>query len=32
VACFHLLPQVSTQLGSALPTLALTFVLARLSR
>jgi putative hydroxymethylpyrimidine transporter CytX len=32
VACFHLLPQVSAQLGSALPTLALTFVLARLSR
>jgi hypothetical protein len=32
VATFHLLPQVSTQLGSALPTLALTFVLARLSR
>lgn len=32
VACFHLLPQVSTQFGSALPTLALTFVLARLSR
>lgn len=32
VACFHLLPQLTTQLGSALPTLALTFVLARLSR
>jgi len=32
VAVFHLLPQVSTQLGSALPTLALTFVLARLTR
>ncbi|MCL4185289.1 MAG: allantoin permease, partial [Burkholderiaceae bacterium] len=32
VATFHLLPQVSTQLGSALPTLALTFALARLSR
>jgi len=32
VAVFHLLPQVSTQLGSALPTLALTFVLARFSR
>ncbi|MFA7665681.1 MAG: cytosine permease [Burkholderiaceae bacterium] len=32
VACFHLLPQVSTQFGSALPTLALSFVLARLTR
>ncbi|HLS57238.1 MAG TPA: cytosine permease [Zeimonas sp.] len=32
VATFHLLPLVSTQLGSALPTLALTFVLARMSR
>ena len=32
VAAFHLLPQFSTQLGSALPTLALTFVLARLTR
>lgn len=32
VAMFHLLPQVSTQLGSALPTLAITFLLARLSR
>ena len=32
VAVFHLLPQFSTQLGSALPTLALTFVLARASR
>jgi len=32
VAAFHLLPLVSTQLGSALPTLALTFVLARASR
>ncbi|MBN9462568.1 MAG: cytosine permease [Burkholderiales bacterium] len=32
VAMFHLLPLVSAQWGSALPTLALTFVLARLSR
>jgi NCS1 family nucleobase:cation symporter-1 len=32
VAVFHLLPQVSTQLGSALPTLAITFMLARMSR
>ncbi len=32
VGVFHLLPQFSTQLGSALPTLALTFVLARASR
>jgi putative hydroxymethylpyrimidine transporter CytX len=32
VAAFHLLPLVSTQLGSALPTLALTYVLARASR
>ncbi len=32
VAVFHLLPQFSTQLGSALPTLALTFALARASR
>jgi len=32
VATFHLLPLVSTQLGSALPTLALAFVLARMSR
>lgn len=32
VAVFHLLPQWSTQLGSALPTLALTFVLARATR
>lgn len=32
VAMFHLLPQVSTQLGSALPTLAITFLLARMSR
>ena len=32
VAIFHLLPQFSTQLGSALPTLVITFVLARLAR
>ncbi len=32
VASFHLLPLVSTQLGAALPTLALTFLLARASR
>ncbi|MEB2350641.1 MAG: cytosine permease [Burkholderiaceae bacterium] len=32
VAIFHLLPQFSTQLGSALPTLVLTFLLARASR
>ena len=32
LATFHLLPQVSTQLGSALPTLAITFLLARFSR
>jgi hypothetical protein len=32
LATFHLLPQVSTQLGSTLPTLAITFLLARFSR
>ena len=32
VAVFHLLPQWTTELGSALPTLALTYVLARGSR
>ncbi|MFO1298916.1 MAG: cytosine permease [Burkholderiaceae bacterium] len=32
VAVFHLLPQWTTQLGSALPTLALTYVLARIGR
>jgi len=32
IACYHLLPQVAPALGSALPTLALSFVLARWSR
>ena len=32
VAVFHLLPQWTTELGSALPTLALTYVLARIGR
>lgn len=32
VACYHLFPQVVPQWGAALPTLALTFVLARLTR
>jgi NCS1 family nucleobase:cation symporter-1 len=32
VACFHLLPKLAPVLGAALPTLALTFVLARLTR
>lgn len=32
VACYHLFAQFSPQWGSALPTLALTFVLARLTR
>ncbi len=32
VALFHLLPQFSTQLGSALPTLVLTFILGRVTR
>jgi putative hydroxymethylpyrimidine transporter CytX len=32
VAMFHLLPQWTTQLGSALPTLALTYLLARVGR
>src|SRR5690606_27897209 len=32
VASFHLLPQISTQFGSALPTLTITFLLARMSR
>lgn len=32
VGAFHLLPKVAPALGAALPTLALTFVLARLSR
>ena len=32
VAVFHLLPQLSAQLGSALPTLALTYLLARSTR
>ncbi|MBX3631732.1 MAG: cytosine permease [Simplicispira sp.] len=32
IACYHLLPQVAPALGSALPTLALSFALARWSR
>ena len=32
IACYHLLKQYAPDLGSALPTLALTFVLAALSR
>ena len=32
IAFYHLLPQYSTALGSALPTLALSFVLARVTR
>jgi NCS1 family nucleobase:cation symporter-1 len=32
VACFHLLPKLTPVLGAALPTLALTFVLARATR
>ena len=32
VACYHLFAQFSSQWGSALPTLVLTFVLARLTR
>ncbi len=32
VALFHLLPRLAPELGSALPTLAATFVLARLTR
>ena len=32
VACYHLFAQLSPQWGAALPTLALTFVLARLTR
>ncbi len=32
VATFHLLPKVAPALGAALPTLALTFALARLTR
>ena len=32
VACYHLFAQLSPQWGSALPTLALTFMLARLTR
>jgi NCS1 family nucleobase:cation symporter-1 len=32
VAMFHLLPHVSTQFGSALPTLTISFLLARMSR
>jgi NCS1 family nucleobase:cation symporter-1 len=32
VACYHLLAQLAPHWGSALPTLALTFVLARLTR
>lgn len=32
VALFHLLPRVAPELGSALPTLAATFVAARLTR
>lgn len=32
IACYHVLAQWAPQWGSALPTLALTFVLARLSR
>jgi hypothetical protein len=32
IACYHALAQWTPQWGSALPTLVLTFVLARLSR
>ena len=32
VACYHLLPRMAPALGSALPTLAVCFVLARLTR
>ena len=32
IACYHLMAQLATGWGAALPTLALTFVLARLSR
>ena len=32
VAVFHLLPRVAPELGSAIPTLALTFAAARLTR
>jgi hypothetical protein len=32
IALFHLLPTLTTALGSALPTLAVTFVLARMTR
>jgi hypothetical protein len=32
IAFYHLLPYVSTALGSALPTLALTFVVAVATR
>ena len=32
IACYHLLPKVAPALGSALPTLALCFVLARVTR
>ena len=32
IACYHLLAKFAPQLGSALPTLALTFTLAALSR
>jgi hypothetical protein len=32
IACFHLLPRLAPALGSALPTLALCFVLAWFTR
>jgi len=32
IACYHLLAQLAPQWGAALPTLALTFLLARMSR
>jgi hypothetical protein len=32
IALFHLLPKFAPELGSALPTLAVTFLLARLTR